>query len=139
MAFHKFAPADLLVVVDDLNLPLGTLRLRGEGSSGGHNGLKDLEARIGRDYPRLRIGIGGPAGNQVGHVLGRFAADEQRDVELAIAKAADCCERWLDAGLQAAMQLNGPLHPPPPKPRPRREGIAGDEPAPPDGEPPAAS
>lgn len=121
LAFHKLPPSSLLVVVDDLNLQLGTLRLRGEGSSGGHNGLKDIEARIGRAYPRLRIGIGTPGGDQVGHVLGRFAPDEREDVELAIGKAADCCERWLGQGLEPAMRLNGPLHPPAPKPKPPQD------------------
>jgi PTH1 family peptidyl-tRNA hydrolase len=118
LAFHKLEPAKLLVVVDDLNLPLGTLRLRGEGSSGGHNGLKDIEARLGKAYPRLRIGIGAPGGDQIGHVLGRFAPDEREDVALAISRAADCCERWLGEGLAAAMGCNGPLHPPAPKPKP---------------------
>lgn len=118
LAFHKLKPEAMLVVVDDLNLPLGTLRLRGEGSSGGHNGLKDIEARIGKAYPRLRIGIGSPSGDQVGHVLGRFSPEERDDVELAIRKAADCCETWLGEGLTAAMRSNGPLHPPPPKPKP---------------------
>ena len=125
LAFHKLKPEALLVVVDDLNLPLGTLRLRGDGSSGGHNGLKDIEARLGKGYPRLRIGIGGHQGDQIGHVLGSFAPDEQDDVRLAITKAADCCERWLDAGLQAAMQMNGPLHPPPPKPKPEPKPKTG--------------
>ncbi len=118
LAFHKLKPEALLVVVDDLNLPLGTLRLRGEGSSGGHNGLKDIEARLGKAYPRLRIGIGSPGGDQIGHVLGRFAPDERADVLLAITRAADCCERWLGDGLAAAMTCNGPLHPPAPKPKP---------------------
>ena len=124
LAFHKLKPDAMLVVVDDLNLPLGTLRLRGSGSSGGHNGLKDIETRIGREYPRLRIGIGAPGGDQVGHVLGRFAPDERDDVDLAIRKAADCCERWLADGVQAAMQMNGPLHPP--EVKQKREGTGGE-------------
>lgn len=118
MAFHKVAPAEVLVVVDDLNLPLGTLRLRENGSAGGHNGLKDIEARIGQAYPRLRVGIGAPQGASIPHVLGRFALEEQADVTAMLAKAADCVEAWISAGMAAANRFNGPLHPPPPRPKP---------------------
>jgi len=116
--FHKILPTDLLVVVDDLNLPLGGLRLRATGSAGGHNGLKDIEARLGPDYPRLRLGIGAPAGNQIGHVLGSFAEHERADAEAMIAKAADCVESWLREGVVVACRFNGPLRPPPPRPKP---------------------
>ncbi len=123
LAFHKSAVTELLVVVDDLNLPLGALRVRGEGSAGGHNGLRDIEARIGQIYPRLRIGIGKPVGaggEQIGHVLGRFAPDERADAEAMVAKAADAVEAWLGGGLGAALAFNGPLRPEPPRPpRPR--------------------
>ena len=121
LAFHQALPADLLVVVDDLNLALGTLRLRADGSAGGHNGLRDIEARLGAAYPRLRVGIGQPpaAGEaQIGHVLGRWSDAERADVTLMLAKAADCVERWLDQGVAAACSYNGPLRPPPPRPRP---------------------
>lgn len=114
LAFHKLLPADLLVVVDDINLPLGHLRLRPDGSAGGHNGLKDIEARIGKGYARLRVGIGGPTHDQVDHVLGRFAADELGDVALMIAKAADCVEGWLKEGVAVACRFNGPSRPPAP-------------------------
>jgi peptidyl-tRNA hydrolase, PTH1 family len=127
LAFHQAPPGDLLVVVDDLNLALGTLRLRGEGSAGGHNGLRDIESRIGTAYPRLRIGIGAPAGAgdaQIAHVLGRWGEAEREDVKLMLRKSADCVERWLDAGIIAASLLNGPLRPPPPKPRPPRPSPA---------------
>lgn len=123
LAFHQAAPSDLLVVVDDLNLELGTLRLRADGSAGGHNGLRDIESRIGASYPRLRIGIGAPpaAGEaQIGHVLGRWSEAERTDVRDMLAKAADCAERWLADGVAAACQFNGPLRPPPPRPRPPR-------------------
>lgn len=131
LAFHKLAPGDLLVVVDDINLPVGTLRLRGDGSAGGHNGLRDIETRIGAAYPRLRLGVGAPpsAEAQVGHVLGGFAPHEREDAEAMLAKAADAVEAWLRGGLGAASAFNGPLRPPPPRPKPPR-------PAPPD-QPPA--
>ncbi|MDA3959422.1 MAG: aminoacyl-tRNA hydrolase [Planctomycetota bacterium] len=118
LAFYKCQPSDLLVVVDDIHLTLGTLRLRAEGSSGGHNGLKDIEQRIGKAYPRLRVGIGAPSGDQVGHVLGRFAPDERDDATAMTAKAADCAMAWLGGGIKDAMCFNGPLHPPAPKPKP---------------------
>lgn len=123
LAHHRAAPADLLVVVDDLNLPLGTLRLRPDGSAGGHNGLRDIESRIGTAYPRLRVGIGASPGAgdaQIGHVLGRWGEAERADVALMLRKAADCAETWLAEGIAAAARSNGPLHPPPPKPRPVR-------------------
>jgi len=78
-------PQELLVVVDDMDLPFGKLRLRASGSAGGHNGLRSAISHLGtQDFPRLRIGIGAPADNPVerkartiGHVLGRFSPDEQ--------------------------------------------------------------
>lgn len=114
LAFHKLLPADLLVVVDDIHLPLGTLRLRASGSAGGHNGLKDIEARLGQGYSRLRLGVGAPAPEveQIGHVLGEFATGEREAVEAMISKAADCAQAWLRDGMTAACTYNGPLHPP---------------------------
>jgi hypothetical protein len=119
MAFYKIKPEQVLVISDDIHLDLGTIRLRASGSDGGHNGLKDLIARIGKNFPRLRLGVGKlPAGHdQVGFVLGAFAEEQQADLGLAVRKAADCCERWVRDGTEAAMRFNGPLHPPPPKPK----------------------
>jgi peptidyl-tRNA hydrolase, PTH1 family len=122
LAFHKLQPADLLVVVDDINLPLGTLRLRPDGSAGGHNGLKDIEARLGKAYPRLRLGIGRPAHDQVDHVLGTFTTEEQADLAAMIGKAVDCIEGWMKEGVAVACRFNGPArpvpspHPAPPEP-----------------------
>jgi PTH1 family peptidyl-tRNA hydrolase len=124
LAYHRLPPSALLVVVDDINLPLGHLRLRPEGSAGGHNGLKDIEARIGQAYPRLRMGIGQPGttGEQVDHVLGRFSEDE-RDVATAmIARAVDCIEGWLREGVVVACRFNGPARPAQPPPRPPSTG-----------------
>ena len=116
LAFHKAMPHELLVVVDDINLPLGHLRLRPDGSAGGHNGLKDIEARIGKAYPRLRVGIGRPANDQVDHVLGMFSEAERVEVDAMIAKAADCVEGWLREGVAVACRFNGPSRPPAPAP-----------------------
>ncbi len=79
--FHKVEVADLLVVADDVNLPLGRLRARRGGSAGGHNGFKSVIERLGTDqFPRLRVGVGGgePGRDLADHVLGRFGPDESR-------------------------------------------------------------
>lgn len=102
---HGLDPAELLVVVDDVYLPVGTLRLRVAGSSGGHHGLESLEAVVGREFARLRIGVG-VAADAAGlreHVLEEFAEDEQTVVDEAIERAADAVECWLGEGALAAM------------------------------------
>ena len=111
MAFYKVQPADVLVVVDEVQLPLGKLRIRPSGSAGGHNGLKSVIGMIGTEFPRLRIGIG--RGNQEwdlsDHVLSKFLADEQPVVERAITRAADAVEAFLSDGVLAAMnRYNAP-------------------------------
>ncbi|MBK9388537.1 MAG: aminoacyl-tRNA hydrolase [Planctomycetes bacterium] len=90
-------PSEVLVVVDDLNLELGNLRLRADGSSGGHNGLKSIERHLGtQGYPRLRIGIGAPKRDTVDHVLSRFSKQEREEIAIALEHAADLVERWID-------------------------------------------
>ena len=129
MTFYKLAPEQCMVVVDDLNLKFGDIRIREQGSAGGHNGLRNIEQRIGKQYPRLRIGIGAPKGNQVNYVLGKFNADEQSDLLKLIQKASDACETWLTDSADAAMRFNGPLHPAPPKakkPKPALPKADGD-------------
>ncbi len=102
---------DLLVVTDDVDLPLGRLRLRREGSAGGHNGLRDVIARLGSDeFARLRVGIGrsGSSRATMDHVLSTFRPDERELSDEAIATAADAAERWLAEGIGAAMNaFNG--------------------------------
>jgi len=100
------APSEVMVVVDDLNLDLGLLRLRSEGSSGGHNGLKSIERHLGtQSYPRLRVGIGSPKRDSVDHVLSRFSKQEREEIAIALEHAADLVERWLD-GLSLAELMN---------------------------------
>lgn len=110
-AFYDVAPARVLVVVDDADLPVGQLRLRPGGSSGGHHGLESIEEHLGtRDYPRLRVGIGRREGAReiTGHVLGRFDSTEATLVDKVLTVAADQAQTWLTAGIQKAMnQFNG--------------------------------
>ena len=123
--FYKLDRADLLVVYDDLDLPVGQLRLRAGGSSGGHNGMEDvLRSLGGDDVARIRIGIGKVHRDAtVGHVLGRFAPDEQPLIDTAVTTAADAAECWLARGIAAAMnEFNR---------KQRAGGGSGDDPAPP--------
>ena len=98
-------PADLVVVYDEMALPLGRIRLRARGSDAGHNGMKDIIRTVRTiDFPRLRIGIGGPGmSGSVEHVLGRFSDAEQPAVDAAIARAADAVECLLAEGISVAM------------------------------------
>ena len=103
--FYKLALSELLLVLDDLDLPVGRLRLRPGGSSGGHKGLTDVIRCLGsEDFARLRIGIGKvhPSAT-VEYVLSRFEPDEQPAIAAAITKAADAVEVWLRQGIDAAM------------------------------------
>ena len=99
---------ELLVVADDMDLPLGRVRLRRSGSAGGHNGLRDIITAFGSDeFSRLRVGVG-RAGNPIGHVLATFRADERELADEMVRVAADAAERWLAEGIDAAMnEFNG--------------------------------
>ena len=106
VAFFKLeASKDLLVVVDDLALPCGSIRLRPDGSSGGHNGLADIGLRLGSNYwARLRIGIDPPGRvRQAEYVLGRFSPDQRPLVDASLAEAVKAAEAWAAKGLQDAM------------------------------------
>ena len=103
--FYKIAPSEMLIVLDDTALPLGRLRLRAEGSAGGHNGLQSVIEHLGTPaVPRLRIGIGAAEpGEAVGHVLGRFSLDEMPVLEQSLDRAEAAIECVLNRGLEAAM------------------------------------
>jgi PTH1 family peptidyl-tRNA hydrolase len=105
MTFHKIVPADVLVILDDMALPLGRLRLRAGGSAGGHNGLTSVIQEIGtQQFPRLRIGIEGVEGRRmVGHVLGPFSRDEEPEIVRAIERAVAATECWIAEGIEKAM------------------------------------
>ena len=106
MNFFQLSPSDIMIVLDDLALPCGRLRLRASGSSGGHNGLRDIEAAIGTsDYPRLRIGID-PAPPPIkgkDYVLGRFTDEQRKAVDPAIDRATGAIMTWIDKGIETAM------------------------------------
>jgi PTH1 family peptidyl-tRNA hydrolase len=104
-AFYKIAPHDLLVIYDDLDLPLGKMRLRPKGSAGGHHGMESIIARIGTsDFPRLRIGIGRPSPDaDVDHVLGSFDADERAVMDETLAHAVEAIGVWVVEGIESAM------------------------------------
>ena len=116
MTFFQIARARLLVVVDDADLPLGTIRLRPGGSSGGHHGLESIEQHLGsREYARLRVGIGRQDGQRqiTGHVLGRFNSTEAPLLDKVLAVASEQAATWLEAGIQKAMsQFNGVVNGP---------------------------
>jgi len=108
--FYQLPLQDLLIVCDDVNLPLGRLRFRPRGTHGGHNGLRDIQAHLGTtEYARLRIGVGAPEGSElVDHVLGRFRPGEKAVIGEALETAAQAVMVWVERGTEACMnQYNG--------------------------------
>lgn len=106
--FYKVAPADMLVVFDDLDLPLGAVRLRATGGSGGHNGMRSIIAALGTDeFPRLRIGIDRPPGRMdpAAYVLQDFSHDQEEIMVQVRDQAAAACDHWLAYGITAAMNV----------------------------------
>lgn len=102
--FYHTEREDLLVVSDDLALPLGRLRIRGSGSAGGHNGLQDIIDRVGfSDFARLRLGIDAPMGNSASYVLSNFAPNELPTVERVVEAATDAVECWIEHGTTETM------------------------------------
>jgi len=108
----KTEPSELLVVSDDLDLPFGKLRMRENGGSGGHNGLKSVIEHFGEGFPRLRIGIGRGRSDSIDYVLSNFNEEEERTLETLISVAADGVERWLTRGAIDAIQLINSWRPP---------------------------
>ena len=113
MAFYQLSPVDLMVVLDDLALPCGKIRIRPGGSAGGHNGLKDIQRALGtEEYPRLRIGIDPPPPRIPGrdYVLGRFTDEQRAAVDPAIDRATEAIVRWIENGIETAMnQFNADM------------------------------
>jgi PTH1 family peptidyl-tRNA hydrolase len=109
---HKVPLSDLLVIYDDLDLPLGKIRLRQSGSSGGHKGMNSIVSTLGsEDFPRIRVGIGRPQGEKqsvsedaiVNYVLSDFSRQEEAIIKPAIAKVAEAVDWFLTEGIETAM------------------------------------
>ena len=109
--FYKIETADILVIQDDLDMPVGKLRLRSKGSSGGHRGMESIRQQLGSDaFPRLKIGIDHPgrASMVADYVLQPFAKEQQQAVAEAVVRAADAALVWAQAGIAEAMnRFNG--------------------------------
>ncbi len=105
LGFYKIAPAEMLVVHDEIDLPGGTVRLKDAGGAGGHNGIRDIISAQGDGFWRMRIGVGHPGGKRevVDHVLTRPSAEDQRIIDETIAAGADAIEVMLRDGAQIAM------------------------------------
>ena len=110
--FYKVPPERVLVISDDVSLPLGKLRVRGNGSAGGHNGLKNIIAHLGTDrFPRVKVGVGAPEHpdfDMVDWVIGSFSKDERKVVDAAIDRALDAAECVIRSGVtEAQNRFNG--------------------------------
>ena len=111
--FYKLAPEDVLIVYDDLALPYGGLRLRAQGSAGGHNGLASVLGALGTlSVPRLRIGLGSGPDSMVSRVLGHLTAEERELLPSVLDRVEEAVEAWLTMDVQKAMsKVNGPSAP----------------------------
>jgi PTH1 family peptidyl-tRNA hydrolase len=107
-SFYKIPAADVLVITDDVNLPLGRLRARARGSEGGHNGLRSIIEQLGtNEFPRLRVGVGrGDSRRDLAdHVLARFEPDEQVEIDRSVLRAADAAEMFGTDGIEKVMNV----------------------------------
>jgi peptidyl-tRNA hydrolase, PTH1 family len=108
MAFYQIPPSNIMVVLDDLALPCGRLRIRSSGNDGGHNGLKDIQRALGTiQYPRLRVGIDAPPARVPGrdYVLGRFSPDQRKLIDSAVDRAVSAILMWIERGISPAMNV----------------------------------
>lgn len=112
-SWYRIPPENVLVVSDDMDLPFGKLRMRPFGGHGGHNGLRSVIATIGEEFPRIRVGLGRPEYDSVDHVLSPFQSEERAALPKIIVAAADGVQRWLDEGIEAAMQFVNTWQPAP--------------------------
>jgi len=111
--YFVIKPTEVLVVVDEVNLELGDIRFKQKGGAGGHNGLKSCQAHLKtQEFPRLRIGIGGPASDLSSHVLGEFSKAEKSVLNGVIFRAAEAAELWIkEDNIQMLMNTyNGGVH-----------------------------
>jgi PTH1 family peptidyl-tRNA hydrolase len=131
MARERVPMNDVLVVVDDIDLPFGKLRMKAKGSAGGHNGLRSIIGEMGTEsFARLRVGIGAPRkGGTVSHVLGDFEHAEQQHLDMILDAAADAVELWTEQGPDVVANRWNGWKPPieEPKPEPHQPKAGGDE------------
>lgn len=103
-SWYKLYADEILIVLDELDLPFGSLRLRERGSAGGHNGLSSVIQQLGtNEFPRLRVGIGRGRSSATAQVLSKFSNDEQQELPFVVGDAADACELWINEGAIAVM------------------------------------
>lgn len=119
--FYHIAPDDIAVIQDDMDMPVGQLRIRRKGSAGGHNGIKSITEHLGTDaYPRFKIGIGHPARNNkavVNHVLHAFQGEDKTAIEAAVAEMATALEEWIKSDdIEEVMQAHNKKKPKAEKP-----------------------
>lgn len=102
--FYKWQPEEVLVVFDDVSIPVGSIRFRKNGSAGGHNGIKSLIQHLGSDqFPRLKLGVGAvDSGAMIGHVLGKFTSEERSEMEDVYQRATDASQLALSDSVEAA-------------------------------------
>lgn len=105
MRKYQIQPADLVVIYDDMDLPVGKLRLRPSGSAGGHHGMESIIAALGsQDFPRIRVGIGKPiAEDAISFVLSHFTPEEKESIAQALGRVGEAVEMLLTQGVEAAM------------------------------------
>lgn len=106
--FYHIDPEDIAVIQDDMDMPVGQLRIRRKGSAGGHNGIKHITEQLGTDqFPRFKIGIGHPDRNNravINHVLRPFQGEEKAAIDEAVKEMADALESWIKEGIEECMQ-----------------------------------
>ncbi len=102
--FFKLEPSHIIVIYDDIDIPLGSLRMRKSGSAGTHNGMRSVVSLLGTDQlPRLRVGIGGASGDLICHVIGKISSDEKKVLDEAVNRAAEAVECFITRGIDVAM------------------------------------
>jgi PTH1 family peptidyl-tRNA hydrolase len=132
MARERAPLKDVLVVVDDMDLPFGKLRMKARGSAGGHNGLRSIIGELGTEsFARLRVGIGKPKGGAVSHVLSDFEHAEQQHLELILDAAADAVELWAEEGPEVVANKWNGWKPPVEEPKQPRVPSANEASPPP--------
>lgn len=104
-SWYRTPPESLLVIYDDMDLPFGAMRMRPFGGHGGHNGMRSIIATMSDRFPRLRIGVDRPEYDSIDHVLSPFSAAERERLPEILSHAAEGAERWLNSGIEDAMQF----------------------------------